>query len=275
MTTRYLASLTLPLLLALAACSGPETPAPSAPAASAPTEAAPSEAAPSEAAPAEAAPAEGAAPAAPVESGETAAPAPAPAAPTGPAPVAGVDYVEIQNGQPFQPGTGRIEVAEVFGYTCPHCAQFEPELQAWKKRQAADVAVVQVPAAFGGYWNPYARAFYAAEALGVLEQSHEAMFNALHLQRSLPVNANLTAADIAPFYAQYGVDAKRFADAYNSFGVDAKINRARQFATRTRIEGTPSVVVNGKYTVSVDQGGFGKMLNTVDWLVAQERGSAN
>ena len=163
----------------------------------------------------------------------------------------------------------------MFGYTCPHCAQFEPELQAWKKRQAADVALVQVPAAFGGYWNPYARAFYAAEALGVLEQSHEAMFNALHLQRSLPVNANLTAADIAPFYAQYGVDAKRFADAYNSFGVDAKINRARQFATRTRIEGTPSVVVNGKYTVSVDQGGFGKMLNTVDWLVAQERGSAN
>ncbi|KAF1688860.1 thiol:disulfide interchange protein DsbA/DsbL [Pseudoxanthomonas koreensis] len=186
-----------------------------------------------------------------------------------------MDYTEIANGQPFQPGTGRIEVAEVFGYTCPHCATFEPELQAWKKRQPADVALVQVPGAFGGYWNPYARAFYAAEALGVLEQSHGAMFNAVHVQRSLPVNANVSAADLAPFYAQYGVDAKRFTDAYNSFGVDAKINRARQFATRTRVEGTPSIVVNGKYNVSVDQQGFGKMLNTVDWLVAQERGAAH
>ena len=82
-------------------------------------------------------------------------------------------------------------------------------------------------------------------------------------------------AQIAPFYAQYGVDAKRFADTFNSFGVDAKINRAKQFAVKTRIEGTPAIVVNGKYTVPVDQQGFGKMLNTVDWLVAKERGGAN
>ena len=134
---------------------------------------------------------------------------------------------------------------------------------------------ISVPAAFGGYWLPYARAFYAAEALGVLPQSHDAMFNAIHVQRSLPVNNNVTAEQIAPFYAQYGVDAKRFADTFNSFGVDAKINRAKQFAVKTRIEGTPAIVVNGKYTVPVDQQGFGKMLNTVDWLVAKERGGAN
>ncbi|KAF1695092.1 thiol:disulfide interchange protein DsbA/DsbL [Pseudoxanthomonas daejeonensis] len=241
MTKRHLVSLTL--LLALTACSGKQAPAP----------------------------AEAAAPAADAP----AAPAPAPTAPSGPAPVAGVDYVEIPNGQAFQPAAGKIEVAEVFGYTCPHCAQFEPVLQAWKQRQPADVAVTQVPAAFGGYWLPYARAFYAAEALGVLAQSHDAMFNAVHVQRSLPVNANVTAEQIAPFYAQYGVDAKRFADTYNSFGVDAKINRAKQFAVKARIEGTPSLVVNGKYTVNVDPQGFEKMLNTVEWLVAKERGGAD
>ena len=52
-------------------------------------------------------------------------------------------------------------------------------------------------------------------------------------------------------------------------------DRAKQFAVKTRIEGTPAIVVNGKYTVPVDQQGFGKMLNTVDWLVAKERGGAN
>lgn len=263
MTKRHLVRLTLPLLmLALAACSGPEAPAPAATPAPAPAEAAP--------APAATPTAEAAAPAA-----ETAAsPAPAPTAPTGPAPVAGVDYIEIPNGQAFQPTAGKIEVAEVFGYTCPHCAQFEPVLQAWKQRQAADVAVTQVPAAFGGYWVPYARAFYAAEALGVLPQSHDAMFNAIHVQRSLPVNNDVTGEQIAPFYAQYGVDAKRFTDTFNSFGVDAKINRAKQFAVKTRIESTPAIVVNGKYTVPVDQQGFDKLLNTVDWLVARERGGA-
>ena len=87
--------------------------------------------------------------------------------------------------------------------------------------------------------------------------------------------ANTGASDLAPFYAQYGVDAKRFADTFNSFGVDAKINRARQFAVKSGVEGTPSIVVNGKYQVPVDAGGFGKMLQTVDWLVAHERGAAN
>ena len=260
MTKRHL-SLSLPLLLALAACYGREAPAPAAPAA------APNAAAPT------AAPA--ASEAQPTEAATTAADTPPPAAPQGPAPVAGVDYVQIANGQPLQPGTGRIEVAEVFGYTCPHCAHFEPELQAWKKRQAADVALVQVPAPFGGYWDPYARAYYAAEALGVLAQSNEAMFDAIHVKRTMPVGPNVGAAELAPFYAQYGVDAKRFADTYNSFGVDAKINRARQFAVKSGVESTPSIVVNGKYRVTVDQDGFGKMLQTVDWLVAQERGGAN
>ena len=268
--TKLHLSLTLPLLLALAACSGQQAPAPAAPA---PAPAAtPAEAAPvADPAASVAAPAADAATAAAAVTTD----APPPAAPQGPPPVAGVDYVPIANGQPLQPGSGRIEVAEVFGYTCPHCATFEPELSAWKKRQPADVSVVQVPAPFGGYWDPYARAFYAAEALGVLEQSHQAMFNAIHLQRSMPVGANTGAAELAPFYAQYGVDAKRFADAYNSFGVDAKINRARQFAVKSGVESTPSIVVNGKYRVTVDQDGFGKMLQTVDWLVAQERGGAN
>ena len=264
--TKLHLSLTLPLLLALAACSGQQAPAPAAPAPAPATT-------PAEAAPAADPAASVAAPAADAATAAAATTdAPPPAAPQDPPPVAGVDYVPIANGQPLQPGSGRIEVAEVFGYTCPHCATFDPELNAWKKRQPADVSVVQVPAPFGGYWDPYARAFYAAEALGVLEQSHQAMFNAIHLQRSMPVGANTGAADLAPFYAQYGVDAKRFADAYNSFGVDAKINRARQFAVKSGVEGTPSIVVNGKYLVPVGAGGFGKMLQTVDWLVAHERG---
>lgn len=204
----------------------------------------------------------------------TAPAAPAPAAPTGPAPVAGVDYKVIEGGQPFQPVAGKIEVAEVFGYTCPHCASFDPVLESWRARQPADVSVALVPGAFGGYWTPYARAFFTAEALGVLPKTHAATFRAIHVERSLPVNANVGASDLAPFYAKHGVDAKRFTDTFNSFGIDAKVNRARQFASRSKVDGTPALVVAGKYTINVDQQGFEKMLATADWLVAQERAGA-
>lgn len=266
-------SLLLPLLLCLAACSGQgEAPAPAQPGAA--VEAADTAPAASEATPAADAPA-GTPAAGETTAGEPTAPAPAPQPPAGPAPVAGVDYIEIQGGQPLQPVAGKIEVAEVFGYTCPHCAQFEPLFQAWKRRQPADVNVISVPAPFGGYWTPYARAYYAAETLGVLERTHDATFAAIHLERKLPVGPNVKAEDLAPFYAKFGVDAKRFTDTYNSFGVDAKVNRARQFVTRAKVDGTPSLVVAGKYTIAVDQQGFEKMLRTAEWLVARERGGAN
>ena len=193
-------------------------------------------------------------------------------APTGPAPVAGTDYVELANGQPYAPLNGQVEVVEVFGYTCPHCAQFEPLITAWKRKQPADVRVTPVPAAFGGYWETYARAFFAAETLGVLEKSHEQMFNAIHVARQLGLDA--TPEQIGKFYEQYGVDAKTFANTMKSFGVETKLNRAKQFAARSQIEGTPSIVVNGKYLVNVDQRGYEHMFNTVEHLAAQARAGA-
>ncbi len=193
--------------------------------------------------------------------------------PQGPAPVAGVDYTVIANGQPYAPLNGQVEVVEVFGYTCGGCAQFEPVVQAWKKRQPADVRFTPVPAAFGGYWVPYARAFLAAEILGLQERTHEDMFRAVHLERSLPVQG-VTPEQFGAFYAKYGVEAKAFIDAYQSFGLEARLNRAKQFAMRSGVQSTPSLVVNGMYRVEVGQeGGYDKLLNTVDHLVAQQRGA--
>lgn len=199
------------------------------------------------------------------------APATPAAPPSGPAPVAGVDYVVIPNGQPYAPLNGQVEVAEVFGYTCGGCAQFEPVVRAWKARQPADVRFSPVPAAFGGYWVPYARAFFAAEILGLQEKTHQDMFNAVHVQRSLPVQG-VTPEQFGDFYARYGGDPKAFVATYNSFGIEAKLNRAKQFAMRSQVQSTPTLVVNGKYTVQVgENGGYEKMLGTVDHLVAQER----
>ena len=144
---------------------------------------------------------------------------------------------------------------------------------AWAAREAGIDATIFVPVAapFGGYWTPYAKAFYTAQSLGVLDKTHEAMFSAIHVERSLPVQPLPTNEQIGEFYAKYGVDAKTFASTMSSFGVETKLNRAKQFAVRSKIEGTPSIVVDGKYLVSVDQRGYDVMFNTIDHLVARER----
>lgn len=193
----------------------------------------------------------------------------APPAWEGPIPTAGVDYVELPNGQPYASLNGQVEVAEVFGYICSHCANFEPLFVAWKSELPTDVRISLVPAALGGHWVTYARAFYAAETLGVLEQSHEAVFSALHRQHSLSPTA--TPEQIGSFYAQFGVDPKLFTSTMQSFAVGASINRSRQFAVRSRIEGTPSLVIDGRYLVSADRRGYGPMLRTAEYLIAKRR----
>jgi thiol:disulfide interchange protein DsbA len=189
--------------------------------------------------------------------------------PTGPAPVAGTDYVEIPGGQPFQPGTGKIEVVEVFGYTCPHCATFEPMVSAWAAKLPADVNFVPVAAPFGGMWMPYAKAFYTAQAMGLLDQTHDAMFRAIHIDRSLPVQPPPSDEQLAQFYAQYGADPQQFTSTMNSFAIGAKLNRAQQFLQRSGVNSTPTLVVAGKYRVT--PGSHEEALRIAEHLIARER----
>lgn len=258
--------LALPLfvLLLTAACTDPGTPAP---AATTPAAATP-------AAPAASAPAPGEAP--PVDPAVQAAVAAAvTAAASGPAPVAGTDYAEIAGGQPFDPLNGKIEVVEIFGYTCPHCASFQLLVNAWKPSLADDVRFTYVPAPFGGYWEPYAKAYYAAETMGVQAQSHDAVFRAIHIDRSLPVQPLPTDAQIGAFYGNYGVNPEEFASTMSSFAVSAKLNRAKQFITRSfgsESPSTPTLVVNGKYRVTGKS--LEDNLRIAQQLIAQERGAA-
>lgn len=185
-----------------------------------------------------------------------------------PAPEAGVDYVEIPGGKPYAPLEGKVEVVELFGYTCIHCAHFQPIIGAWQKKQPSYVRFTPVPAAFGGYWMPYARAYYAAAKLRVLSKTHDAMFKALHEDGSLPIQ-NASAAEIAAFYKGYGADPKAFVAAMESPATALLLERSNEFATASGIEGTPSLVVNGKYRVTARS--MEDILRVTDFLVAKER----
>jgi thiol:disulfide interchange protein DsbA len=256
------------ILVGMTACAQSEAPAPAAevvdvsaaPAAAAPAAAA-TVAAPAAAPVAEAA-ASGAAEVAP------AAAAPAPKPFTGEMPRLGTDYEILESPQPTW-GRGKIEVAEVFGYPCIHCANLQPELNIWHQSMPADVRFEYVPAAFGGLWDEFAKAYFAAEAMGVRAKTHDAVFNAFHVEHAIKTG---TPDEVADLYGNLGVDRDQFLATMKSFGINAKIAKARQFAQRTGVTGTPTMIVNGKYRVNVTRDrGFAGMLSTVDYLVAQER----
>ena len=263
--------LVLPLLALLltAACTQQDAAAPAAPADAPAAATAPAAEATAPATDA-ATPATGEAPAVDPAAQAAAAQAAAAAA-SAPPPVEGQDYVKIQGGQPFIPD-GKIEVVEVFGYTCPHCATFQPLVNAFKSGLPADVRFTYVAAPFGGYWVPYAKAFYAAEQLGVVDRTHDAVFRAIHLERTLPIQPLPTDEQIAAFYGKQGVDAKQFASTMGSFAINGKLSRATQFIQRSGVDSTPTLVVNGKYRVT------GKSpednLRIANQLVAQERAAA-
>lgn len=170
----------------------------------------------------------------------------------GPALVEGQDYKTIPNGQPYEAMPGKVEVAEVFGYVCPACAGFQPLVSAWKTKLPANVNFVYVPALFGGTWDNYARAYYAAEALGLKDKTHDAVYRAVHIDQSLKGERGQdTPEEIANFYKSYGADPKQFVETMNSFAIEGKLNKAKAFAQRSGIQGTPSLVVAGKYLVTV------------------------
>lgn len=163
-----------------------------------------------------------------------------------------VDYALIADGQPYRPLDGKVEVAEVFAYGCHHCADMAPKLEAWKRSLPANVRLTYVPAVWRDNNPPWVQAFFAAEAAGATAVSHAPMFRALHVDRSLPMNATLT--ELAGFYGGLaGVNAKAFAAALrDTAALDAKAKAAYAFVQRSQIEGTPSLVINGRYRVLGD-----------------------
>ncbi|MBP6596715.1 MAG: thiol:disulfide interchange protein DsbA/DsbL [Arenimonas sp.] len=260
----------LPLLLlaTLVACSEP--PAEASPAATAaPAAAAPAAVEPAPASTDASAPAEATAATPEAAPAEPAAPAPEPVMPDpANAPREGIDYTVLPEPQPTY-GQGGIEVAEVFAYTCIHCANLQPNIDAWHKTLPSDVRFVYVPGAFGGVSDNFARGFYAAEATGMAQKTHSPLFQAVLVENKFKSGS---PEEIADWYASQGGDRDAFLSTMQSFSVDAKVERARQFAMRTNVQATPTMIIAGKYsaTTTGDRGAAG-LLETIDWLVARER----
>lgn len=155
----------------------------------------------------------------------------------------GRDYRVLNPAQPTSSPEGKVEITEIFQYSCPHCYSLEPALSDWKTRFPDYVNVVRLPAPWGALGQLHARAFYTAEALGKLDEMHQAFFTEIHVNRNLLDSETA----LARFFGRFGVDEESFKRHFNSFSTNAKVQRANDLVTRYRVTATPNVVVNGQY----------------------------
>ena len=175
----------------------------------------------------------------------------------------GIEYAELTQPQPVVTGD-KIEVREVFLYSCPHCYHLEPVLHKWVKRLPANARFVRMPAVFRPTLEPHARAFYAFEALGVTAKLHDLFFKAIHVQQR-PLSDE---DSIASFVAEQGVKAEEFRRAFHSFSVDAHVKSATQSTLAYGVDSVPTMIVDGKYrTTSTMAGGNDNLLRVIDYLI--------
>lgn len=178
----------------------------------------------------------------------------------------GVDYQRIDPAVKTS-DPGKVVVTEVFWYGCPHCFRFEPYVEKWAETLPESVVFEQMPSALNPRWTEHARAYYAMQLMGVQEQLHGKMFNAIHLKRQRLNNLD----SIAKFVAEQGYDEQLFRQHYASFAVDSQIRKNNKIEQRYGHGGVPAVIVNGKYLTGAAMAGSNdRLIKIIDFLVAGE-----
>lgn len=150
----------------------------------------------------------------------------------------GQQYVKLQLPAGQAAPTGPVEVVEVFSYGCPHCAEFAPYMDKLRTELPKGTDVRYMPAVFSAAWMPYAQAFYAAKQLGVLEQTHDAMFKAM--LEHYPLNS---LQDMAAWYGRHGVDPQKFLAAATSAETTKQMTDDQRTEMGWGIDATPMLVV--------------------------------
>src|SRR5258706_11508496 len=180
---------------------------------------------------------------------------------------AAASYTALRGTLPIE-NPGKIEIAEFFWYGCIHCYNLEPVLEAWLPKLPADVYFRRIPAIFNDRWAHDATIFYAFEALGQLDKLHRPFFDAIHKDRLKTENP----AALGEWLTKHGLDPQKFETTMKSFGVQSKAKRAAQLTAGAQIDGTPALMVQGRITISTEQGRTREgMLAIADRLIPEMR----
>lgn len=157
----------------------------------------------------------------------------------------GNEYLTLAAAQPTEAGN-KVEVTEFFAYYCPHCNVFDPLLAAWVKKQGNGIVFKRVHVASDPRVAPQQRLYYTLEAMGLVDQYHSKVFDAIHKDH-LKLQSDDEVFDWA---ARAGIDRAKFMAVYRSFGIPSKLRHADSDMAAYKVDHWPFIAIGGKYTTS-------------------------
>ena len=197
--------------------------------------------------------------------------------------VEGQHYFVVEPAQPTRAPKGKVEVVEVFSYACPACFQFYPTIDKLKAALPAAAQLRYVAASWHPEedWKNFQRGFFTAESMGLVERTHDAVFDAIWKSGTLAImdpverrpKAQMpTIVDIAAFYAQAtGTSQADFLATAHSFAVDAAMRGADEQIKAYQADQTPTLIINGKYRLTpTSAGNPDDFVKLAYWLVSRE-----
>jgi thiol:disulfide interchange protein DsbA len=162
----------------------------------------------------------------------------------------------------------KVEVVEFFWYGCPGCNAFEPMLDSWVDKLPADVLFRRTPVGFSVPQQLHQKLFFTLERMGQLDKMHKRVFAAMHIQgQRLP-----TEKDIIAWAKAQGLNEAEFTGLFRSMSVDSKARQARALSDAYRIDGVPSIGVQGRFFTSGSLAGRAdRVLSVTDFLIQRSR----
>jgi len=186
----------------------------------------------------------------------------------------GVNYDVISPAQPTNAPPDKVQVMEVFWLACPHCYRLEPYMLAWLKSKADYIQFVRVPIMWGPVQQAHARLFYTLEALDRDDLVEKAFDTIHHLETRRGTEAIMIGSSRVEtmklqeaFATRNGVSAAAFANAYNSFEVNTRLQQAEQVYQTYQIQSVPTIIVDGRYRTDPGMaGGDRQLISLIDFL---------
>jgi protein dithiol oxidoreductase (disulfide-forming) len=198
---------------------------------------------------------------------------------------AGKNYFLIDPPQPTRTGD-KIEVTEVFSYGCPACNYSYPSVDKLIKSLPPNAQVNYIPASFNPAedWPLFQRTYFTAQALGLGDKTHHAMFDAVWKTHELSTmeadgrslkKTQPSLDDVAKFFVRFGIKPEDFVATANSFSVNTKMKQADAYVKAAGVDVTPTIIVNGKYRLTTTSAGgdWDAAIQLILFLVSKESGS--
>lgn len=185
----------------------------------------------------------------------------------------GKNYTRMIPTQPTVGGADKIEVAEVFMYSCPHCYDLEAYINRWAEDKDPSIRFVRIPASFNQLALLHAQLYYTEIFLGKSGKLRDpiAFRNMVFEEYHRRSNRLTSQMAIQRLFTRAGVSADEFNRIWNSFEVNQALRVAADLARRYNVTSVPMVIVNGKYRTDMGMAGsYPKLIELIDELTVRE-----